>query len=227
MRAYVNDVKLTHISIHAPARGATKALDALLEMETISIHAPARGATLFHATPFQQKRDFNPRSREGSDVSAFCLGRGQNGFQSTLPRGERHAVRNKNVRFVVFQSTLPRGERLSSCGCSGLLSCISIHAPARGATKAGVTGVIVRADFNPRSREGSDAAQEAVKIANDAFQSTLPRGERPDVAVPYNHIKISIHAPARGATFNDQTFRPFMSISIHAPARGATEKRCS
>ena len=33
------------------------------------------------------------------------------------------------------------------------------------------------------------------------FQSTLPRGERPNETVTYNDVKnISIHAPARGAT---------------------------
>ena len=44
-RAYVDDVKLTHISIHAPARGATRAYVDDVKLTHISIHAPARGAT--------------------------------------------------------------------------------------------------------------------------------------------------------------------------------------
>ena len=55
------------------------------------------------------------------------------------------------------------------------------------------------------------------------FQSTRPRGAR--------HIhgrgilptpKVSIHAPARGATSPDQIVKPRLKVSIHAPARGAT-----
>ena len=55
-----------HISIHAPARGATVALQPLFEWFWISIHAPARGAT-----------DTQVRAYEDQQ------------FQSTLPRGER------------------------------------------------------------------------------------------------------------------------------------------
>ena len=89
------------------------------------------------------------------------------------------------------------------------------------------TFTIVKSNFNPRSREGSD-----------------------DVAWLLNNIaKISIHAPARGATmlifpwtFYDYYFNPRSregsdaassnkekryQISIHAPARGATSFRCT
>ena len=77
-------------------------------------------------------------------------------FQSTLPREERHswqrvcAVRNR------FQSTLPREERRSD---------VSIFA-------------IESYDFNPRSHERSDKAQNYLK----------------------RYYIISIHAPTRGAT---------------------------
>ena len=78
---------------------------------------------------------------------------------------------------------------------------ISIHAPARGATL----------DF----RTQCPAQQE--------FQSTLPRGERPRHRLCCLFVDtISIHAPARGATVNIQKFVCFVQISIHAPARGAT-----
>ena len=103
----------------------------------------------------------------------------------------------------------------------------------------------VYTDFNPRSREGSDAAcqfgdpDRAISIRAPArgatltlagcltivvFQSALPRGERLGVAgfILYC-VSISIRAPARGATLN--TRYPNMTIkiiSIRAPARGAT-----
>ena len=36
---------------------------------------------------------------------------------------------------------------------------------------------------------------------------------------------ISIHAPARGATYGDPDYAEDGSVSIHAPARGATRPR--
>ena len=54
--------------------------------------------------------------------------------------------------------------------------------------------------FNPRSREGSDGSKIALM----------------------NFTGISIHAPARGATYHCRRIRSSGCISIHAPARGAT-----
>ncbi len=77
-----------------------------------------------------------------------------------------------------FQSTLPRGgaTAVPLYGCCK--SAISIHAPARGAT--GYTGVsyVSKADFNPRSRRGSDIQPIFAMLAVLEFQSTLPQGER-------------------------------------------------
>ena len=148
--------KCLRISIHAPARGATDALLDLIELEpTISIHAPARGATFGSVGPrrpgsrFQSTlprgerrpgagnrvhdRNFNPRSREGSDekthsafvvddvISIHAPARGATVFCLFLVVIQR------------FQSTLPRGER-----------------PAEMAE------IVWWLYFNPRSREGSD-----------------------------------------------------------------------
>ena len=55
--------------------------------------------------------------------------------------------------------------------------------------------------FNPRSREGSDESEVVAIAANP---------------------KISIHAPARGATSRMERHGRNQQISIHAPARGAT-----
>ena len=61
--------------------------------------------------------------------------------------------------------------------------------------------------------------------ASSLFQSTLPHGERRKIftrgAV---RIKISIHAPAWGATYIISFRIGQMQISIHAPAWGATAK---
>ena len=79
--------------------------------------------------------------------------------------------------------------------------------------------------FNPRSREGSDRprsltsaesalfqstlprgerqAATTIEVMAEMFQSTLPRGERPDRASQSTpKTRVSIHAPARGATWS-------------------------
>ena len=123
-------------------------------------------------------RNFNPRSREGSDFLKLChfhrnkisihapaRGATLYGsyrfcpllFQSTLPRGERQRALVNGYFASKFQSTLPRGERPSLC----ILCAVWV-------------------DFNPRSREGSDVQGQNT--------STV--------------LYISIHAPARGATMS-------------------------
>ena len=57
-------------------------------------------------------------------------------------------------------------------------SLISIHAPARGATALVFGGIQKQENFNPRSREGSDAYPTRANFRSIPFQSTLPRGER-------------------------------------------------
>ena len=77
---------------------------------------------------------------------------------------------------------------------------ISIHAPAKGATKYGAKGE-----------------------KRQKFQSTLPRRERRQLQ--HNCVGgyfISIHAPAKGATSETALEQIMQDISIHAPAKGAT-----
>ena len=79
---------------------------------------------------------------------------------------------------------------------------ISIHAPARGATLAdNVTGnSIVFQSTLPRGERRFTVHR--LWFNRCEFQSTLPRGERLDKRYSaYSVGIISIHAPARGATF--------------------------
>ena len=144
----------------------------------VSIHAPARGATHHLRSHRRCGRSFNPRSREGSDPQVddgpLHFGR----FQSTLPRGERRWEITYYFAGSSFQSTLPRGERpVSTLRCVAL-RCVSIHAPARGATYRRIYSSVGRICFNPRSREGSDEGVIGPAFGVGQFQSTLPRGER-------------------------------------------------
>ena len=99
--------------------------------------------------------------------------------------------------------------------------------------------------FNSRSREGSDRPPAWPRWRQNQFQFALPRGERPvaffgskanimfQFALPRGErhtrgvviqpsFKVSIRAPARGATPPPKQRRNYAKVSIRAPARGAT-----
>ena len=60
------------------------------------------------------------------------------------------------------------------------------------------------------------------------FQFTHPGGVRPrERQKPPTAIRVSIHAPGRGATVEDLQRVEEIEVSIHAPGRGATERRAS
>ena len=119
------------ISIHAPARGATPISYFNSSTASISIHAPARGATSDRVQRARAPRDFNPRTREGCDVSCLNI---YKVFQSTHPRGVRHQrFGRSNVQDAISIHAPARGATPSLCFHT-VFTIISIHAPARGAT---------------------------------------------------------------------------------------------
>ena len=119
--------------------------------------------------------DFNPRSREGSDVEAIDCRPIRADFNPRSREGSDVEVERMWYKVVKFQSTLPRRER---------------HRPASKMLSP-------RFYFNPRSREGSDelnAKQKPIK-------------------------KISIHAPAKGATPPFVTYGPAVLFQSTLPRR--------
>ena len=138
-----------------------------------------------------------------------------------------------------------RGATISETVRTHETAAISIHAPARGATRRFSSENPFLTYFNPRTREGCDSnavcAADEHKYFNPRtregcdmrgkmsyqdlaiFQSTHPRGVR-RTRYPTNNLqhRISIHAPARGATACKRAYYFRYVISIHAPARGAT-----
>ena len=77
--------------------------------------------------------NFNPRSREGSDQQRKWIWSIINGFQSALPRGERHRLPLSEPPEQDFN---PRSRE--------------------GSDQTEPMAAISETDFNPRSREGSD-----------------------------------------------------------------------
>ena len=210
----------------------------------VSIHAPTWGATCL-------------------DPSSVCAPL----FQSTLPRGERPCLSSLASLNKRFQSTLPRGERLWHLSTQRTI--ISFNPRSHvGSDRQGAHSRQERTGFNPRSHVGSDIlvskAADSLTVSIHAptwgattgtgrrkgtqqFQSTLPRGERPDYRFcKRDKLTVSIHAPTWGATISNNNVTPksrFQStlprgerpilplsytpkkafVSIHAPTWGATK----
>ena len=160
---------------HGERRGAWVGHGPVVE---ISIHAPAWGATVCFTS-----------------IGVML------GFQSTLPHGERLNWTSITTTVNIFQSTLPHGERRPIPSTMRAFRCISIHAPAWGATSA----------------LGQLSAYVRISIHAPAWGATARRAGWRIVRL------ISIHAPAWGATPRKPP-RPIQlkHISIHAPAWGAT-----
>ncbi len=167
--------------------------------------------------------NFNPRSHEGSD-GRLAVAKDYKPFISI------HApTRGATMLLYKAQTEIP----------------ISIHAPTRGAT---VThSGVGRSDgnFNPRSHEGSDVSHGCVQPDGRDFNPRSHEGSDDGCTKKCGESMISIHAPTRGATFADISYRTHISnfnprshegsdalsavllpallpISIHAPTRGAT-----
>ena len=101
-----------------------------------------------------------------------------------------------------FQSTLPRGER-----------------PAT--SRRAQSGQLC---FNPRSREGSDHRIRRLDPRSIWFQSTLPRGERLRRTIQDFEQELTFQSTLpRGERQRSVRRLSVSRVSIHAPARGATE----
>ena len=123
------------------------------------------------------QKNFNPRSREGSDIHFFTSSISSKHFNPRSREGSDGWIE------ISFESLK-----------------ISIHAPAKGATISKFTRQVIHIDFNPRSREGSDNLSLLTDLVQQyfnprsregsdtytldiapvplGFQSTLPRRER-------------------------------------------------
>ena len=103
--------------------------------------------------------------------------------------------------------------------------CISIPAPARGATLLLIGQRIGNLHFNSRPCERGDASVPTRDISATIFQfPPLREGRRGVIYDTATLLSISIPTPARGATVEGVRGEGGPEISIPAPARGATEQ---
>ena len=172
------------ISIHAPAKGATKLLDSIKGYEMISIHAPAKGATSPSKAYLSIFMDFNPRSREGSDSYWRPARRIRDYFNPRSREGSDGYLRRFSVCALDFNPRSREGSDDDGCEILSFVATISIHAPAKGATYRQCAQnykplfqstlprrerpslrsflYLIQSYFNPRSREGSDGQDVSI-----------------------------------------------------------------
>ncbi len=142
-------------------------------------------------------------------------------FQSTLPHGERLG-RISDAR--IYNSFNPRSRMGSDILAlmDWIGPVVSIHAPAWGATRLRVRSSNDSL-FQSTLPHGERRKKATMAIITPMFQSTLPHGERHDqVDAAGGAFRVSIHAPAWGATYRPGIYPPGRLVSIHAPAWGAT-----
>ena len=134
------------------------------------------------------------------------LGQTTFSFQSTRPRGARHPQSHAPRMPATCFNPRAREGRDRSC-----LSCGAFHLP-----------------FQSTRPRGARRSTLYTAETFGAFQSTRPRGARHRVGMQdMGALRVSIHAPARGATGFSTGFQQPIVVSIHAPARGATFIVCA
>ena len=147
------------VSIHAPAKGATRHRscdlprigrfqstpprggdasdgDRCRSSTAVSIHAPAKGATGASGTISGTRRSFNPRPREGATVT----------------------VRDHGAVTMPVSIHAPARGATRTRSSLTIADSVSIHAPAKGATVVSQPASWCRMSFNPRPREGGDSS---------------------------------------------------------------------
>ena len=98
---------------------------------------------------------------------------------------------------------------------------VSIHAPTWGATPTPITTVQQRIVSIHAPTWGATSISAFVNPSK-TFQSTRPRGARPDTFAAAFARRVSIHAPTWGATRPICAAHQRQDVSIHAPTWGAT-----
>ena len=144
-----------HVSIRAPARGATSVVTTP-PVSTVFQSAPPHGGRRFHGPNRCVRNRFNPRPRTGGDQSDAMTAHDLIWFQSAPPHGGRPPRLGRRRR---------RGH-------------VSIRAPARGATWRCQDSTLSSGGFNPRPRTGGDNYAGYVHYRLDVFQSAPPHGGR-------------------------------------------------
>ena len=125
------------ISIHAPVKGATPIDGKKYTVRfVISIHAPVKGATTAVINPSPSWNHFNPRTREGCDLTGLSPQDTALYFNPRTREGCDYPLFWTFAKslFVISIHAPVKGATFEAAGSSIGMHFISIHAPVKGAT---------------------------------------------------------------------------------------------
>ena len=179
--------------------GSDLGLGAAEDLVQVSIHAPAWGATRLSRPPGRLR---------AVSIHAPAWGATVNPCPSLRHRPVSiHAPAWGATRRAVAEGSPPG---------------VSIHAPAWGATGFQSFDCWDLGRFNSRSRMGSDEVARRARPGGTCFNSRSRMGSDAWRWSRSRRRRVSIHAPAWGATADYASWRLIGQVSIHAPAWGAT-----
>ena len=167
---------MTRVSIHAPARGATVvclSTNLIHKFQSTHPQGVRRPGTL---TTGSWTVSFNPRTRKGCDLISAAIKKPNGEFQSTHPQGVRQPASKPHSYVSCFNPRTRKGCD-SEYPISRFALDVSIHAPARGATRHGRVNAPLDVSIHAPARGATEKAFEVNR-----------------------RFLVSIHAPARGAT---------------------------
>ena len=211
-----------HVSIHAPAWGATPSTGCPLAVPPCFNPRTRVGCDGGCRRHMISPVGFNPRTRVGCDPILCSRRTSRQVFQSTHPRGVRPSSSANLLQGVEFQSTHPRGVRQGTPIAGRKDIKVSIHAPAWGATRA-TQKHGSRLLFQSTHPRGVRRGKRQSFLADKMFQSTHPRGvRRPYLVRVFSTRRFQSTHPRGVRRMQTAVFCGSENVSIHAPAWGAT-----
>ena len=182
-----------------PARGATDLIEQSGTDAEFQPTLPARGATPNVLKSRRMPKNFNPRSRTGSDLRPSRASR-RFVISTHAPRtGSDADGQQINTVNSSFQPTLPARGATRTLSNHARKSAFQPTLPARGATRAKVIVLQNPAISTHAPRTGSD---------NTRFHALA-------------HVHISTHAPRTGSDGAEVVVLQCPAISTHAPRTGS------
>ena len=191
--------------------------------EDISIHASTRGATNIRGKLRTGLVNFNPRSREGSDMKLFGFDFGE--YVISIHAPTRGATIQKSYYYNDRIDFNPRSHEGSDL-IAWLTNMLWFNFNPRSHEGSDSVRRLYDAqqeNFNPRSHEGSDLIYQNRILFHNNFN---PRSHEGSDSIIYLFCKFYKYyfnpRSHEGSDVFILFFLSFSLISIHAPTRGAT-----
>ena len=194
------------------------------QVETLFQSTPPRGGRLEAEIKrlLAESGCFNPRPRAGGDSGLLSAGPASLSFNPRPRAGGDWLGMTPGGKTGCFNPR-PRagGDRPESMPRRQPMEFQSTP-PRGGRLRLSCYARVAQDGFNPRPRAGGDGAAYGMTVEEFVSIHAPARGATFRVEPPPTHITVSIHAPARGATPRTPAENRLKTVSIHAPARGAT-----